>query len=75
MRSGQTLTEGPRRQSEPELVGAAEAAKILGVHQSNLRTQVGLPEPYAKIAAATLWRADEVKAFAAARAQLRAARS
>lgn len=53
-----------RRNEEPELMGAAEAARTLGVKQSNLRTVSGLPEPYQKIASTTLWRADEIKALA-----------
>lgn len=62
---------GPRKTGEPELVGAKEAAAILGVKQPNLRTLRGLPEPYDKAAATTLWRKDEVEAFAAERAARR----
>lgn len=49
---------------EPELMGAGEAAKTLGVFQSNLRTVSGLPEPYDKVAATTLWRAAEIRTLA-----------
>jgi hypothetical protein len=58
---------GRRRPNEPELVGASDAAEILGVRQPNLRTLSGLPEPYDKIRATTLWRKDEMQAFADAR--------
>jgi hypothetical protein len=64
-----------RRHWEPELMGAGEAAKTLGVFQSNLRTISGLPEPYDKVAATTLWRAAEIRAFAWQRAQLRPVRT
>lgn len=57
-----------RRPYEPELMGAAEAAITLGVEQTNVRTVAGgLPEPYQKIKATTLWRADEIRALAAER--------
>jgi hypothetical protein len=55
---------GPRRPSEPELWGAAECCECLGVLGQNLRTLAGLPEPYDKIRASTLWRADEIREFA-----------
>jgi len=35
--------------------------------QSNLRRQVGLPEPYDTIRATTLWRATDIEAFRRAR--------
>jgi hypothetical protein len=63
-----------RQKHEPELMGAREAARTLGCRQTNLRAQVGLPEPYQKVAATTLWRADEIKAFAARRIAVRASR-
>jgi hypothetical protein len=53
-----------RRPDEPELVGASEAAEILGVHQTNLRVVAGLPAPYDRIKATTLWRTKEVRALA-----------
>ena len=53
-----------RQAHEPEIWGAAEAALHLGVQQQNLRTVSGLPDPYGKIKAGTLWRADDIKAFA-----------
>lgn len=52
------------KKNEPKLMGAAEAAEALGVRQQNLRTLVGLPDAYDKVRATTLWRADEVLAFA-----------
>lgn len=63
---------GPRHPDEPELVGAMDAAEILGVRQVNLRTLRDLPLPYGKIRASTVWRADEMRAFAKQRAQERA---
>jgi hypothetical protein len=56
------MPEGPRRSHEPLLVGAIDAAQILGKRQSNLRAVKGLPEPYQKVRATTLWRADEIYA-------------
>lgn len=53
-----------RRPDEPELMGAQEAALTLGVAQTNLRTVAGLPTPYDKLAATTLWRADEIRSLA-----------
>jgi hypothetical protein len=57
-----------RRSDEPELMGAQEAARTLGVQQPNLRTVAGLPAPYDKVAATTLWRADEIRSLAWKRA-------
>lgn len=56
-----------RRRHEPELMGASEAAETLGVHQTNLRVISGLPEPYQKVKATTLWRAKEIRRLAKAR--------
>ena len=53
-----------RRPDEPELMGAHEAAETLGIWQTNLRKVSGLPKPYQKIRATTLWRAQEIRAFA-----------
>lgn len=53
-----------RRVDEPELMGAQEASLTLGVQQTNLRTVSGLPTPYDKVAATSLWRADEIRALA-----------
>jgi hypothetical protein len=53
-----------RNPGEPELVGAYEAAQILGVRQTNLRVIRGLPEPYAKLRSGTLYRADEIRTLA-----------
>jgi hypothetical protein len=64
LRDGRVPMHGPRRVTEPELVGAAEAARLLGVRQSNLRTLAGLPEPYQRLRSGTLWRATDIKALA-----------
>jgi hypothetical protein len=53
-----------RALGEPEVMGAAEAARTLGVAQSNLRKVVGLPDPYQRLRSGTLWRADEIRALA-----------
>lgn len=58
------MKKGARKSNEPELFGAAEAAAALGVRQPNLRTVSGLPEPYAKVRATTLWRATEITTLA-----------
>lgn len=58
---------GARRTNEPELFGVAETAEVLGINTTNLRAIVGLPEPYDKIRASPLYRADEVRALAARR--------
>lgn len=65
------LPSGRRQKDEPRLIGAKEASAICGVSQSNLRTQAGLPEPYDVVAATTLWRHDEIKAYARRRASQR----
>jgi hypothetical protein len=58
---------GARQPGEPKLMGASQAAKVLGVSQTNLRVQAGLPEPYDKVAGGTLWRADDIAEFARSR--------
>jgi hypothetical protein len=62
---------GPRRPVEPKLVSAGDAARILGVRQTNLRAQVGLPEPYDVISSGALWREDDIREFARQRQQRR----
>jgi hypothetical protein len=57
-----------------DVMGAAEAAAVLGVKQSNLRMLKGLPQPIGKIRASTLWDPNEIRAFAARRRLSRAAR-
>jgi hypothetical protein len=57
------MKTGPRRTNEPELMGVMEAADALGVRRSNLSQLVGLPEPYQKVKATKLYRADEIRAF------------
>jgi hypothetical protein len=63
---GKASREGSRKPElmEPELMGAAEAADELGVRQQNLRTVAGLPAPYGRVRATTLWRADEIRRLA-----------
>jgi hypothetical protein len=58
------MSKGARKRGEPRVIGAKEAAALCGVRQSNLRILSGLPEPYDKTSATTLWRYDEIKAFA-----------
>lgn len=53
-----------RQADEPELMGAHEAAKALGVQQTNLRAIRNLPEPYQKVRAGTLWRAQDIRTLA-----------
>jgi hypothetical protein len=52
-----------------EMMGAAEVAEVLGVSQTNIRRIPGLPPPAQKIKAGSLWRADEIRAFALQRGQ------
>jgi hypothetical protein len=58
------VRKGPRKRSEPELVGAAEAAELCGTKPSNLGQLRGLPDQYDKIRATTLWRREEMEKFA-----------
>jgi hypothetical protein len=58
-------------QRELDVMGAAEAAEVLGVGQTNLRTVKGLPEPVGKIRASTLWRGAAIRRLAAQRAAQR----
>lgn len=55
---------GSRMAGEPELFGVAEAAEVLGVSRPNLRAIPDMPEPYDKIRATTLYRAQEVRELA-----------
>jgi hypothetical protein len=61
--------KGARRRGEPRLYSSGDAANVLGVRQSNVRPLLARNsiEPYDKIGATTLWRADEVDALAARR--------
>jgi hypothetical protein len=68
------MPKGARKPKEPEVMGAAEASVTLGVTQNNLRTVAGLPDPYDKIRASTLYRADEIRELATARNARRAER-
>jgi hypothetical protein len=67
------MRTGARKPDEPKIIGASTAASILGVNQTNLRPIPGLPEPYDKDRATTMWREDEIRAFARKRARARAA--
>jgi len=58
---------GARRSSEPDIIGAKEAAAILGVTVSNLNQIAHMPEPYLRIAATQLWRREDMEAFAVER--------
>jgi len=58
---------GARMSNEPELYGVAEAAEVLGVSRPNLRAIPDMPEPYDKIRATTLYRAQEVRELAKVR--------
>jgi hypothetical protein len=55
--------KGRRKSGEPKLVSAVEAAEMLGVRQTNLRTLAGLPEPYDRSRAGTLWRESDIAEF------------
>ena len=61
------MAKGARQPGEPELISAKQAAYILEVQQSNLRTIADLPEPYDRTAAGAIYRADEIRAHAAKR--------
>jgi hypothetical protein len=54
--------EGARRPGEPRLYSSGDAAKVLGVRQTNVRPILARAhiEPYDKVGATTLWRSDEV---------------
>jgi hypothetical protein len=60
-----------RKKEEPRLYGAAEAARVLGVSQTNLRRIPTLPQPYAILAMGTVWRAEDVDSLAKQRAKSR----
>lgn len=51
----------------PDVMGAAEAARALGVKQSNLRVVGGLPSPITRLAATPLWNGAEIRRLAAVR--------
>lgn len=48
----------------PELMGAREAAEVLGVKRPNLRTLVGIPEPVQELASGPVWLASDIREFA-----------
>jgi hypothetical protein len=45
------------------LMGATEAAAVLGVKQTNLRELSGLPEPFMKLACGTIWLSADIQRF------------
>jgi predicted DNA-binding transcriptional regulator AlpA len=45
------------------ILGAREAAAVLGVSQSNLRELVGLPEPFQTLAMGNIWLRSDIEAF------------
>ncbi len=61
------MKTGPRMTTEPELFGLKEVAEACNVRRGNVATLSGLPKPYDKIASTTLWRAAEIRKFAAER--------
>lgn len=62
-----------RRPVPPELSGAAEIAKILGVSRQRVsqitadeaRKTNGFPEPWTRLAMGSIWLAEEVREWAA----------
>lgn len=57
---------------EPELVGVAEAADLLGWDKRRIFTYLGrgsFPAPVAALASGRVWRRADIEAFAAARAE------
>ncbi|MBI4258969.1 MAG: hypothetical protein HY658_00225 [Actinobacteria bacterium] len=62
---------------EPEVVGVAEAARILGWDKRRVSTYVrrgSFPEPVAVLASGRIWRRADVEGFAAAARARRSAR-
>jgi hypothetical protein len=53
----------------PELMGATEVAKVLGVNQQNLNKVARLPEHVTTLSRGRVWRADVIHAFARKRAE------
>ena len=51
----------------PDVMGAAEAARALGVNQSNLRVVGSLPSPIVRLAATPLWNGADIRRLAAKR--------
>jgi hypothetical protein len=65
------MKKGARRSGEPRLYSSGDAAKRLGVRQTNVRpllARAGI-EPYDRVGATTLWRADEVDMLAGRRGE------
>lgn len=61
------MRKGARKKSEPKVIGTGDAANVCGVRQSNWHQLKGLPEPYDRIGATTLYREEEVIEFAKSR--------
>ena len=62
------MTTTQRNKRVPEMMGATEVAKELGVSRANLRKVAGLPEPAINyLSRGELWRADVIREFAAKR--------
>jgi hypothetical protein len=62
----------------PELMGAAEACEVLGIptaSRGNLHHLAGRPEPVARLRSGQVWRAPDIRAWAARRAEQQAARA
>lgn len=57
----------------PELMGASEVAAELGIARTNLGAIVGLPEPVQVLRRGAIWRAAEIREFAAERRKRNAA--
>jgi hypothetical protein len=50
-------------QDEQPLMGASEAARALGVMQSNLRELSGLPKPFQVLAMGSVWLTQDILEF------------
>ena len=55
----------------PELMGAIEAARVLGTKRNNLNKIARLPEPCQYLERGAVWRADVIREFAEAREKAR----
>jgi hypothetical protein len=61
---------------EPQVVGVAEAAAVLGWDKRRIFTYLGrgaFPEPLAELASGRVWRRSDVEAFARTRTRRRQA--
>lgn len=64
---GRRTVMGPLPPHGLDVMGAAEAAEMLGVGQTNVRTVKGLPEPISKVRATTLWSGAAIRRLTAER--------